>query len=547
MALTAAKSSCNWPIVCIKSKGALLMMLVLFGLLTYWSSIPGGDVYSDATFLQKLTSKISLYVIRVFQVFFPLIGWIADTWIGRYRAILYGLYIMFVGVILLSIWTFISYLHPELDILANIFLYASNVVNTLGIATVIATMIPFITDQMIGASSDQFSAVVHWYYWSIHTSNIIVYNLFFCISNRYSDIISIVLVAISFSGLGIALCSIILGKDWLDKTHKVTNPIKHIVKVLNYARNNKYPENRSALTYWEHDIPSRVDLGKQKYGGPFTEDEVENVKTTLRLIPIIFVMTCVGTATQVTDTQQQHMIFSMNDLACFIRDEECIVILIVVISIPVYHLIIRPILHKLHVLNKCSMSSLKLFGCGVILMIAGAVGMTCIEGIGHLQTPNATCMFNTMSIPISINYYWVTIPLVVKAIGSNVLSLFSLQFIIAQSPQEMKGFLIGLLYGLDGIFKLIGINLYRLFLFNQTSGCGFYYYLCHTVILLIILIVYLFLSKNYKLRVRNDPVNVHLIAETHIMAYIEQELDNEEEYRIYTPNVNYYSTMNPIL
>ena len=274
MALTAAKSSCNWPIVCIKSKGALLMMLVLFGLLTYWSSIPGGDVYSDATFLQKLTSKISLYVIRVFQVFFPLIGWIADTWIGRYRAILYGLYIMFVGVILLSIWTFISYLHPELDILANIFLYASNVVNTLGIATVIATMIPFITDQMIGASSDQFSAVVHWYYWSIHTSNIIVYNLFFCISNRYSDIISIVLVAISFSGLGIALCSIILGKDWLDKTHKVTNPIKHIVKVLNYARNNKYPENRSALTYWEHDIPSRVDLGKQKYGGPFTEDEV---------------------------------------------------------------------------------------------------------------------------------------------------------------------------------------------------------------------------------------------------------------------------------
>ena len=521
------------------------MMLVSFGLLTYWSAIPGGDIYSDGTFLLKQTSEASkLYLIHVFQVFFPLIGWLADTWIGRYRAILYGLYIMFVGVILLSIWTLIiSYLHPELDILANIFLYASNVVNTLGIATVIATMIPFITDQMIGASSDHISAVIHWYYWSIYTSEIIVYNLFFCRYN--SDTLSIVLITISFSGLGVALCSIILGKHWLDKTHKVTNPIKHIVKVLNYARKNKYPENRSALTYWEHDIPSRVDLGKQKYGGPFTEDEVENVKTTLRLIPIIFVMTCV---THVTDTQQQHMIVSINDLACFIRDEECITILIAVISIPVYHLIIRPILHKLHVLNKCSVSLLKLIGCGVILIMAGAIGMTCIEGIGHLQTPNATCMFinNTKSIPISINYYWVTIPLVVKAIGSNILSLFSLQFIIAQSPQEMKGFLIGLFYGLDGIFKLIGINLYRLFLFNRTSGCGFYYYLCHTVILLIILIVYLFLSKNYKLRVRNDPVNVHLIAETHIMAYIEQELDNEEEYRIYTPNENYYSTMNPI-
>ena len=542
MALTAAKSSCNWPIVCIKSKGALLMMLVSFGLLTYWSAIPGGDVYSDATFLQKLTSKISLYLIRVFQVFYPLIGWIADTWIGRYRAILYGLYIMFVSVILLSIRTFISYLHPELDILANIFLFASNIVNTLGMATVIATMIPFITDQMIGASSEQFSAVIHWYYWSYYSSYFIAYNQSYL---HNTDISVIVLIAISFFGLGIALCSIILGKHWLDKTHKVTNPIKHIVKVLNYAKKNKYPENRSALTYWEHDIPSRVDLGKQKYGGPFTEDEVENVKTTLRLIPIIFVITCVATATHVTDTQQQHMIVSMNDLACFIRDEQCITILTGSISIPIYHLIIRPILHKLHVLNKCSMSSLKLIGCGVILIIAGTVGMTCIEGIGHLQTPNATCMFNTRSMPISINYYWVTIPLIVKAIGNNVFSLFSLQFIIAQSPQEMKGFLIGLFYGLDGIFKLIGFNLYRLFLFNRTSGCGFYYYLCHTVILLIILIVYLFLSKNYKLRVRNDPVNVHLIAETHIMAYIEQESDHEEEYRIlYTPNVNYYNSVN---
>ena len=60
----------------------------------------------------------------------------------------------------------------------------------------------------------------------------------------------------------------------------LSNPIKHIAKVLNYARKHKYPERRSALTYWEDDYPSRIDLGKDKYGGPFTIEEVEDVKTS---------------------------------------------------------------------------------------------------------------------------------------------------------------------------------------------------------------------------------------------------------------------------
>ena len=42
-----------------------------------------------------------------------------------------------------------------------------------------------------------------------------------------------------------------------------------------------YPRNRSALTYWEKEYPSHIDLGKEKYGGPFSEEEVENVKTVL--------------------------------------------------------------------------------------------------------------------------------------------------------------------------------------------------------------------------------------------------------------------------
>ena len=39
------------------------------------------------------------------------------------------------------------------------------------------------------------------------------------------------------------------------------------------------------LSYsWREDIPSHIDLGKNKYGVPFTTEEVEDVKTFLLLL-----------------------------------------------------------------------------------------------------------------------------------------------------------------------------------------------------------------------------------------------------------------------
>jgi peptide/histidine transporter 3/4 len=37
------------------------------------------------------------------------------------------------------------------------------------------------------------------------------------------------------------------------------------------ACKNKYPKNDTALTYQKKTIPSQIDLGKAKYGGPFFE------------------------------------------------------------------------------------------------------------------------------------------------------------------------------------------------------------------------------------------------------------------------------------
>ena len=65
------------------------------------------------------------------------------------------------------------------------------------------------------------------------------------------------------------------------------NSVKLISNIINYAIKNKHQKNRNALTYWEEDYLSQLDLGKDKYGGPFTEEQVENVKPLLRLTPLL--------------------------------------------------------------------------------------------------------------------------------------------------------------------------------------------------------------------------------------------------------------------
>ena len=70
------------------------------------------------------------------------------------------------------------------------------------------------------------------------------------------------------------------------------NPFKVVFTVLIYAWKHKYPVNRSAFTYWESDIPSRIDLGEHKFGGPFTNEQVEDVKTLLQLL--IFIISLFG-------------------------------------------------------------------------------------------------------------------------------------------------------------------------------------------------------------------------------------------------------------
>ena len=68
------------------------------------------------------------------------------------------------------------------------------------------------------------------------------------------------------------------------------NPYKLVYKVISFAREHRNPVCRSAFTYCEDELPSRLDLGKEKYGGPFTTEQVEDVKAFLGIFRVLLAL-----------------------------------------------------------------------------------------------------------------------------------------------------------------------------------------------------------------------------------------------------------------
>ena len=133
------------------------------------------------------------------------------------------------------------------------------------------------------------------------------------------------------------------------------NPFKLIYKVLRYAVKTKHLRQRSAFTYWEDELPSRIDFGKNKYGGPFTTEQVEDVKTFLRLLVITAVASIVISEIYITQRPRNLLIKELIDTDLIKSTKDCYKkeILIhtigdcaIALLIPVHKFIIYPAIQR---------------------------------------------------------------------------------------------------------------------------------------------------------------------------------------------------------
>ena len=128
------------------------------------------------------------------------------------------------------------------------------------------------------------------------------------------------------------------------------------------------------------------------------------------------------------------------------------------------------------------------------------------------------------------SYKAIIVPEILYGISFCLILPTSLEFTIAQSPHEMRGLMVGMWFAAFAIGLAVNINGKYPFKCEDDIICqNLFYYVYKSVIIVIILVVFVILAKRYKLRVRENEVNIHVIAEEHYVKYIEQEVEYRKE------------------
>ena len=527
-------------------------------------------------FMTDLPSRILFMAgLGLMLLLYPLIGHLTDVYLTRYRSLKWSfgililagsLIIVFKGIVIAAsnIWNF---RHDQTDI-GLILLF---IIYTVGLALFHANAIQFGLDQLLEAPTPKLITFIHWYYWAQNVGSLALFYVAAGSNILLNEVVVLTNGTINHLPYGIftgteylllffvmtVAVTAVLIKFCSTKKHfyiqkAVLNPFKNIYKVLKYSWKHKVPEHRSAFTYWEEDIPHRIDLGKNKYGGPFTNEEVEDTKTFLRILPLLlclFGYHLAGDGSSAPEQLQRTSCPSLPVLLLIVVNPLHMSTLVSVVGIPLYRLVIVkviPRLNNVRMLTKMWMG-LYLSLLQVVLYIIVVVNHnTTYWQQHHSVIPNGTqfspsrecyiirtgCDFichdfdivhcRQYNDPVDNTYLWFIIPQLLNGLSSLLVSMTVFEFICAQAPRTTQGLLIGLWYATFSIRYLV-VGILNNLIIERRSWL--IYEGVKGFLILVSIVLFSCVSRCYRYRQRDEIVNVQgMIEDIH-----ERWLDQEEE------------------
>ena len=317
------------------------------------------------------------------------------------------------------------------------------------------------------------------------------------------------------------------------------NPYKLVYKVTKFVYKHKVPLRCSAFTYCTEELPSRMDVGKHKYGGPYTTKQVEDVKAFWGILKVVLSIGPAFLLQTVTQSvfpafAKHGEVFLLNDnsteqhevhlegVARYILISNGLLFpLLVVICIPLYLCWIRPRI-RYHVPGM-----LKRIGLAIVVMVLSLSCTLVMDVVVHLRnTDDIGCMFGKAKRvfnhfpyhPLYQNAYFFASQHVLSAVASMLLDIAVLEFICSQSPYSMKGLLLGIFYSAKSLFQGIALSLILPFAKEWSIhpvSCGSAFFIMNVIIGLLELVLYTCASKRYKYREVNEPSNEYRYAENY--------------------------------
>ncbi len=492
------------------SKGAFLVLvwiMLITSAMTFLYSlfIESGGIQTYPEY------KDPRFLLIPIIAFIPIAGWLADVRYGNFKVFKFGALLFFVSAVLTCI-CLIMYLrvHPTV---IGITSTAAVLVAYLGCSACTVTALQLGLDQMPDASSDNIISFIKWFIFSalfgVWISNIIKKSTVFCAfvdpDNKFIFFSLYPVLAMS-----ILCCSIfLLAPKWLIIEPKSPKSLKIIYLVLKFAAQHKAPLNRSALTYWEENVPSRMDLGKSRYGGPFTTEQVEDVKTIFKIIVIQIPLCIVSLSYRIIN------VIARLDHQPSSSINECTSVLI---SLFTYHpcvgamlvtLISEFIVYPLVKIEPPSM--LKQIGFACFIVAVANIGILSAEVVSYFHDIQIWIKIASSIIDGLVHFSFLT----------NSILLFA----CAQSPYNMRGLLVGFVLLLHASSLGFGELLFGMTV-NLCDKC--YNYIIYSSVMVAItlfgFILYCLLAHWYKRRVRDEEYDVHRVVEEVYDRYLSNDM-----------------------
>ena len=577
---------------CLPSKSATLIL--------FWTAVVGTvyyfvlivtvaliDLKSETTDISLSTNYFLAYaILAIIAMVYPFSGLIADVYCGRLKTVQISLLFILTFALLLCLAVIIvsstklhfmltsrnlnynslsAFLHPDGIVVCIIFIVAL-VIYIIGLAGYQANLIQLGLDQLFEAPSHYLSLFILYTIWMFNLGSVpmtAILPLLLCDTSVEDAAIDIsVSIPFIISVFLILLLTISWKKrHWFYAEPGHTNPYKTVFKVIKFAKKHKYPLQRSAFTYGDNYLPSRIDFAKQRYGGPFTTEQVENVKTFLRIVVVLLAVGPLFTL----EVPASYFVFPMFGFHMLHHPqpwgkEYCTGEYLLLGSGSLMNILSMLVLYPVFIwvtvvgFGKRIRGFFSRIFIGAILCLMGVTSMVIVDVVGHaLQSGTTTlnhtqCMFQvyrtnftTFSYP-SLNMHWSVLipPTIFLGFGPILIKIASLEFISAQSPQSMKGFLIGIFFAIRGLFQFLNSSVTLAFSLKHpwdsgkllenppVTNCGFVYFLFTIVVGVIGLILFSIAAKKYKYRERDEGLFRQQDVEDVYERYLSQAYDNSK-------------------
>ena len=565
----------------LPSKAAILILL--------WTAIVGVTYHNFVGFSALLVmgnprpnTILSKYeplpyaVFAIVMIFYPLSGFIADVYCGRLKTVVVSL------VSLLSCWIFVILglivLETLPDPRVHILRYSQGIVVIIlgsfalfafiiSLAGYQANIIQLGLDQLFEASSQYLGLFIHYAILAFCLGSVhFMINLFMLFCAYVSNVVKFMAVTLQ-TLTPLALIILLLlsywKRRWFRNEPGYQNPYKTVYKVIKFAKNHECPLRRSAFTHSDNYIPSRLDFAKERFGGPFTTEQVEDVKVFLRILLVLFAVGPVFTL----EVPASYFIFPLFGVHFFYYNpsmqEYCtseftwnifletggLTKLSMIVFFPLYIWIAFSLLR-----NKFPNMFLRV-GAGICLSLMGVACLLVTDTLGHAiihsnVSNGSLCAFQVVLAPTGsfvynfLNMHWSVLipPSVLLGIGPLLVIATTLEFISAQSPQSMKGLLVGVFFAIRGLFQflnsiiVIPLSLKQPWASKEmierppVTNCGFVYLLLTSVTGLIGLTLFSLAAKRYKYRTRDEGMFRQHDVEEVYDRYITQRASANERW-----------------